>query len=189
MVASRIQRWAVILSAYNYELIFKHRNADSMSRLQFQSDDCEESSVLDNYVLMIKLCHSPRMSEDVARYSAQDSIIEKVMDCINNGWPAKIEEQWKPCLRRRSELCINLSCLHWGCRVVISLQFRERVINKLHDCHLGVVRMKSLPQLYFWWLSLDEMIETYIKQCKMCQVNQNMPASAPIHHWEQTTKP
>ena len=33
------------------------------------------------------------------------------------------------------------------------------------------------------------MIETCVKQCKTCQVNQNMPASAPIHHWERTTKP
>ena len=36
MAASRIQRWAIILSTYNYELIFKsgrkHRDADSMSR-------------------------------------------------------------------------------------------------------------------------------------------------------------
>ena len=52
MAASRIQRWATILSAYNYELIFKsgrkHGNADSMSRLPFQSDDCGESSALEN---------------------------------------------------------------------------------------------------------------------------------------------
>ena len=33
------------------------------------------------------------------------------------------------------------------------------------------------------------MIETCVKQCKTCQVNQNMPASGPIHHWEGTTKP
>ena len=71
MAASRIQRWAIILSAYNYELIFKsgrkHGNADSMSRLPFQSDDCEESSMLENYVLMTELCHSPTTSKDVAR--------------------------------------------------------------------------------------------------------------------------
>ena len=30
------------------------------------------------------------------------------------------------------------------------------------------------------------MIETHVKQC---QVNQSMPASVPIHHWEGTTKP
>ena len=50
MAAFRIQRWNIILLAYNYELIFKsgrkHGNTDTMSRLPFQSDDCKESSVL-----------------------------------------------------------------------------------------------------------------------------------------------
>ena len=49
--------------------------------------------------------------------------------------------------------------------------------------------MKALSRSYFWWPSLDEMTKTCVKQCKTCQVNQNMPASAPIHNWEQTTKP
>ena len=49
--------------------------------------------------------------------------------------------------------------------------------------------MKALARSYFWWPSLGEMIETCVKQCKTCQVNQSMPASAPIHHWEPTAKP
>ena len=192
MAASRIQRWATILSAYNYELIFKsgrkHGNADSMSRLPFQSDDCGESSALENYVLNTGLCHSPTTSEDIARYSTEDLITAKVMDYINNGWPAKLEELCKPYLRRRNEICINLSCLQWGNRVVIPFQLCERVINELHDSHPGILRMKALVRSYFSWSSLDEMIETCVEQCKTCQVNQNMPASAPFHHWERTTK-
>ena len=137
---------------------------------------------------MTGLCHSPTTSEDVARYSTEDPIIAKVMDYINNGWPAKIEELCKPYLRRRNELCINLSCLQWGNRVVIPFHLCERVINELHDSHPGIVRMKALVRSYFLWPSLDEMIETCVKQCKTCQVNQNMTASAPIHHWERTTK-
>ena len=73
MAASRIQRWAIMLSAYNYELIFKscckHRNTDSTSRLPFQSDDYEEYSVLENYVVT-QLCYSRTTSGDAARYSA-----------------------------------------------------------------------------------------------------------------------
>ena len=69
MAASRIQRWPIILSAYNYELILKsdrkHGNTDSMSRLPFQSDHREESLILENYVLMTELCHSPSTSKDV----------------------------------------------------------------------------------------------------------------------------
>ena len=75
-----------------------------MSRLPFQSDDCKESSVLKKYFLMTELYHSPTTSKDLARYSALDPIIARVMDYINNGCPAKIEEQCKPYLRRRNEL-------------------------------------------------------------------------------------
>ena len=137
---------------------------------------------------MIELCHSPTASKDVARCSARDPIVAKVMDIINDGWSGKIEEHCKPYLRRRNKLCINSSCLQWGSKVVIPFQLREHVINELHDCHLGIVRMNALAQSHFWWPSLNEMTETCIKQCKTCQVNQNIPASAPIHYWEWTTK-
>lgn len=37
LAAARLQRWAMILSAYNYEIVFKstvaHANADALSRL------------------------------------------------------------------------------------------------------------------------------------------------------------
>ena len=66
------------------------------------------------------------------------------MDYINNGWPAKIEEQCKPYLRRRNELCISLSCLQWGNRVAIPFQLRENVINEVHEFHPEIVRRKAL---------------------------------------------
>ena len=66
-------------------LVINTKNVDSMSRLPFQSDDCEESSALENYLLMTESYHSPTTSEVVARYFARDPIITKVMDYINNG--------------------------------------------------------------------------------------------------------
>ena len=130
---------------------------------------------------MTELCHSPTTSENIARYSARDPIIAKVMYYINNEWPAKIEEQCKPYLRRRNELCINLSCLQWGNRVVILFQLCEHVINELHDCHPGIVRMKVPARFYFWWPSLDEIIE-------MCKTMLNM-SSEPKHASISTYSP
>ena len=40
---------------------------------------------------MTELCHSPTTSKDVARYSAQDPIIAKVVDYINNGGLPKLK--------------------------------------------------------------------------------------------------
>ena len=49
--------------------------------------------------------------------------------------------------------------------------------------------MKSLARSYIWWLSMDKMIENWVKNCSLCQINQNMPNAAPSHPWESTTKP
>ena len=69
------------------------------------------------------------------------------------------------------------SGLQWWNRAVILFQLLERVTKELHDFHV------------IWSPFLDEMIATCVKQCKTCQVNQSMPASARIHYWERTTKP
>ena len=66
------------------------------------------------------------------------------MDYINNAWLAKIGEHYKPYLRRRNELCINLSCPQWGNMVAIPFQLCEIVVNELHKFHPEIVRRKSL---------------------------------------------
>ena len=36
---------------------------------------------------------------------------------------------------------------------------------------------------------MDKEIEFKVKQRETCQMNQNMPASAPVHPWENTSRP
>ena len=45
-----------------------------------------------------------------------------------------------------------------------------RVLEELHDGHLGVVKMNSIARSYIWW----------------CQ---RMPTKAPLHLWEWATAP
>ena len=48
--------------------------------------------------------------------------------------------------------------------------------------------MKSLAQLYEWWFPTDKMIENWVKNCRPCQINQNMPNAALSYPWESTLK-
>ena len=62
-------------------------------------------------------------------------------------------------------------------------------MHTLHDNHPGIRHMKSLAQLYVCWLPIDKMIENWVKNCRPCQINQNMPNAALSYPWERTLKP
>lgn len=48
---------------------------------------------------------------------------------------------------RRSELTIHQNCLLLGIRVVIPPSLRGRVLDELHQGHIGVVKMKTLARI------------------------------------------
>ena len=49
--------------------------------------------------------------------------------------------------------------------------------------------MKALSRSFVWWPGIDENIESYVRTCETCQINQNMPNSAPVHPWESVKSP
>ena len=49
--------------------------------------------------------------------------------------------------------------------------------------------MKALASSYVWWPNIDSETEMTVKSGKSCQMNEAMPAKAPIHPWEKTAAP
>ena len=82
---ARIQRWAVLLSAYNYLLQYcpgsKNGNADFMSRLPSIDPNNDESRI-SNYMYLTGLIHSPVTAKEIKQYSKCDPIIAKVIQYI-----------------------------------------------------------------------------------------------------------
>ena len=73
--------------------------------------------------------------------------------------------------------------------MIIPPSLRGTVLNELHRVHLGMSKMKSLAHCYCWCLSMDTEIEQCVRACKGCVISQNNPSPAPLHPWEDTTKP
>ena len=126
MTAARIQRWAIMLSAYNYKLCYcsgnENNNADCTSKLHFDNESYEKHSVIENHVFLTKHIHAPVTAKEVALYTNHDSMLSKVTNCINYGWPKKTEEQLKPYFRCKSELSVENSCILWGGRFIMPMQ-------------------------------------------------------------------
>ena len=70
MAAAWMQRWAILLSAYNYTLKYhssaENSNADFFSR--FPSNEKDTSSTIKNEIFMTELTYSPVTSKEVSDY-------------------------------------------------------------------------------------------------------------------------
>jgi transposase InsO family protein len=192
--AARIARWALLLSAYNYKLIYRqgilNGNADALSRLPLPVANNEVSQQVVG-VHMMELVHAPVTEKDVARETLSDPVLSKVFTSVQEGWDDRDrkQESLKPYWMRKDELSVEGSCVLWGTRVIIPQSLRNTVLLELHDVHPGITRMKTLGRSYVWWPKMDEAIELTAKQCSVCAVNQSNPATAPIHPWETPAGP
>lgn len=191
LAAARLQRWAITLSAYSYDIEYKptsqHANADSLSRLPLRSTESSEDVV--NVFNVAQVEALPLTSQQIATATKKDPVLSQVFRYTQSGWPSEVAEVLLPYWNRRSEFTIEQDCLLWGIRVVIPQKWQERVLGEFHRDHPGIVRMKAVARSYAWWEGIDKDIETLVKSCKSCQTIRNTPPMAPLHPWLWPTKP
>ena len=128
-------------------------------------------------------------ADEIRRATDRDPILVRVKDSISRGWSYNTDNILDPYFSRRSELTLHQGCVIWGFRVVVPEKLRSRIIEELHEGHVGVVKVKALARNYVWWPKIDREIEELTKSCAGCQQNRNSPPEAPIHPWEYPDKP
>ena len=190
MTAARLQRWALLLSAYSYEIEFKrthdHANADGLSRLP-QGD--RQPPAIHSAFMIGQIQALPVTSERLETETRHDPILSQVHAFTRKGWPATTAEEFKPYRERQNELTTQGEVVLWGNRVVIPLKLRTRILEELHRSHPGITRMKALARSYLWWPGLDKDLEKCVKECSSCQEVRNAPAAATLHPWLWPAKP
>ena len=195
MASPRIQRWALFLSGYSYDLVYRegkqNGNADGLSRLPLLDMTVNVPTPGETVLLINYLETSPVTSDEIAQWTLQDPVLKRVLNHVHTGWyeQGKHEQDLRPYYVRKHELSIFEGCLMWGNRIVIPHEGRSKLIDELHECHPGIVRMKQLARSYFWWPQIDTEIENRVKQCNECQLQSAVPATAPLHPWEWPTQP
>uniref|UniRef100_A0A3B3TFN7 Gypsy retrotransposon integrase-like protein 1 n=1 Tax=Paramormyrops kingsleyae TaxID=1676925 RepID=A0A3B3TFN7_9TELE len=191
MAAARIQRWAIILSAYDYHIVYqqsgKHGNADGLSRVPLSETTDAGTETMSAYIDALICEHLegvPLTAKQIARATRKDKELSRLYRYIMEGWPREIPDEMKVYHRKRDELSVEQGCVLWGTRVVTPMRLRTAVLREIHGGHPGIVRMKSNARQYVWWPSIDSHIEKVCKECETCQLEQHMPRSAPLHPWE-----
>ena len=145
IAAARLQRWAILLGAYSYDIEFRstreHGNADALSRLPLPGGANERPSET-------RLCNVrqiemlPLTAQEIKLATRRDPILSKVVSHSLRGWPNHVPKVLQPYRDRVAELSVEDGCLLWGGRVVIPGSLKETVLAELHKEHMGVSRMK-----------------------------------------------
>ena len=193
LAAARLQRWAILLSAYRYDIEFKptskHANADGLSRLPLHVEkEKEEPSDVDVFNVA-QVDALPVTAQQLGQATRSDPILSKVWHYTKTKWPDKVKECLKPYWNRRHELTVEGSCVMWGIRVVIPRKLQNQVLEELHREHPGIVRMKAIARSYMWWPQIDKQLEEAAKSCVRCQAVKSKPAVAPLHPWLWPSRP
>ena len=181
LAAARLQRWALLLSAYSYQLEFrktsKHGNADFLSRLPLAGTGA--TSVQYTFTIA-QLQALPVTAEKLVTVTRQDPCLSRVLRYAREGWPGEVEEELKPYFHRRLELSTEGGCLLWGMRVVVPKRLHACVLQELHNDHPGVVRMKALARSICWWPQIDREIEECVRGCLDCQSVTTSGTTSPL---------
>ena len=189
----RIQRWAMTLSAYSYELIYRpgiQNCADALSRLPLpEADPVDDKSPNPILHLFEALEDSTLTAETIATETQADPILAQVSHNIQHGWPKVRNPIFNPFYLKKEVLNIDNNCIFWGSRVLVPQTLRTAVLDLLHEEHIGIVRMKALARCYVWWPLIDCDIEKLSKSCDICELNKNTPPKAFLHPWEWPERP
>ena len=193
MASARLQRWALILSAYKYTIRYKPgdkmANADGLSRLPLPEAPKEASMPEELVLLLDTVRTTPITSKQVKQWTDRDPILSRVRTFVHKGWTETSEDALAPYRARKDELSILDNCVLWGNRLIIPEAGRKEVLEILHEGHPGITKSKQIARQVIWWPGVDNDIDQAVRLCQQCQQNQKNPDKAPLHVWEWPTVP
>ena len=167
--SARIQRWAIILSSYEYAILchstHKHSNADAMSRLPLPRIPERDVNPTELVLLMNVIEESPITAVNIREWTKRDPTLSKV-HFLQFGWPDKISPELKVFYNLKEELSIMDGCVLRGSRVIVPPQGRKQILSEYHEGHPGISRMKALARMYTWWPGMDDQIERVVKSVR-----------------------
>ena len=191
--AARLQRWAILLSGHAYNIVYRkgteigHADAPSRRPLPETTPAISTPTEDDIFALVNEL---PVTSKEISTATRRDPVLAKVHEMIVSGWPNQMkDDNLKPYWSRRWELSQEQGCILWGARVVIPTTYRDRLLEDLHEGHMGISRMKSVARSYLWWPGMDQELELRARQCRVCQAVRNTPPVLPLQPWKWPDHP
>jgi transposase InsO family protein len=192
--ANRLQRWAIYLMGYNYNIRYKptqsHANADALSRLPVGPDESfiDEDAIQINFIQNQLPEQWLLKANEIATATTADPILHLVKKFTLTKWPCSISKKQNPELipyfNNRHSLSVKNGCVLKDAQVIIPQQLHSRVIRMLHRTHLGIIKMKQLARTHCWWPTMTNDLLEISRSCSICAQSQSLP-KPQFQSWEE----
>lgn len=183
--SSRLQRWAIYLSGYDYEIKHvrsKENIADYMSRLKHPTVATSKTNI--SVIKSIRQEGFPIDFKELGKATEKDKELSFVIEMVSSeNYEALNCKAFKAFYHRREELGVEEGVLMWNHRVVIPMKLRKQILSEIHNGHIGIFKMKKKARRVVWWPNLDESIEIVSKECEACLRHNNSPEKSPLIPW------
>ena len=198
LAASRLVRWAIQLSAFDYTLTHVPGNqnciADALSRLPVHGSPTKFES-------QASICVNQLISENINNLSltrnilrirtSADTTLQSVIRYLSSTWPqhSDLPVDLVSYYEKRDALSYEQGILMFGARIIVPKKLQSLVLQKLHFTHPGINAVKSLARTTVWWPQCDANIETFVKNCDHCQRHGPREPQTPLNLWNTPEKP
>lgn len=197
--SSRIQRWSLKLSQYNYVFSYSkgkdNVTSDCLSRLPLPETviECEPYELVCTLDALDENTQTTITCDDIKTQTDLDPDLRELKLFIKNGCPDRISN---PNLSKMKsmipQMTILKGCIMYCNRVLVPKSLRRTVLQQFHEGHPGISGMKSLVRSLIWYPGLDKDVEDLVNSCMICQTvrakppqNKNIEWPVPPRSWSR----
>ena len=117
LAAARMQRWALLLSSYSYDLEFrtseKHANEDGLSRLPLHTTSPAGYSREPTIFNIFQIESLPITAVNIQRAARKDRTLSKVFNYTKRVWPPTVNSALQLYFTKCAKLTIEQGCPLW----------------------------------------------------------------------------
>ncbi|CAL4060369.1 unnamed protein product [Meganyctiphanes norvegica] len=131
----------------------------------------------------------PVTAKDVATATRDDRVYGKLLNAVRAGQANLQDADLKPFASMLADFHIEQDVLFYGARIIIPTMLQTRLLEELHQTHMGAAKMKETSRKYFWWPKITVQIDDIVKKCLGCAKYKRKPANTQLCPWPFARRP
>ena len=176
MTPKRLQRMLLRLQGYDINLRYRPGRemtlADTLSRAPRDSQQSEPEKNIENVNMIGDLPVSEPTLNEIAAHTSVDPDMQILKSLIVSGWPESKNEvpfQLRGYFPMRDELSVQDELLFKGERIIIPATLRRKMLNKIHQSHMGREGCLRRAREAIYWPGMNSDVVQLVDRCQVCQ--------------------